>query len=187
MAEKVINESDSNEQKVKAALSTAPAGDSGQSNTESEGAQLIDVGGMVSPESRTANSELPQLPDAKKKRGRPAGGKNTKKPATKNGSKVSASDEVPDYIQAAALYNMVLVAGCKMVSDEFEQSETMQQQTIKAACDYFESIDVTLPAWAGLLAVSGMNIAAALKTPSGKGKVSGLWAKARAWWELRKG
>lgn len=195
--DKIINESDNNEQKVKAA-STAPAGDDRQDNTVAAGTQLFDPAGAVAPSTATAGSGVPDLPEGKKKRGpKPKSAeekaaakreRDRRYRASKSGRSSSADvSEVPDYIQAAALYNMVLVAGCKLVSDEFEQSEEMQSATIKAACEYFESIDVNLPPWAGLLAVSAANITAALKTPSGKDKVAGAWAKIKGWYVSRKG
>lgn len=183
--EQIINESDTNELKVKAA--SAPALNAEDTPNDAP-PQLVNVAGMVAPADKTAGSAVPQLPEGKRGRGRPRkdGGTNTAKRSHKKKPATDAA-EVPDYLQAAALYNMITVGVCKVISPEYEQGDTLQAQTIKAAADYFESIEVQVPAWAGLVAITGMNIAAALKTESGKSKVSSGWAKVRGWWIARKG
>lgn len=135
-------------------------------------AKPFDNTGSVSKQARTEGATMPAR--TVKTKAKPKG-----KTATK------AADEVPDHVTAAAMYNMMLVGSCRIISDEYEQTPEVEKATIKAACEYFETTGITLPPWVGLLGVTALNLGAAFKTPKGKSKLARGWDNVKAWWLTR--
>lgn len=146
--------------------------DSAPREMTSTTAKPFDNTASVSKQARTDGATMPAR--AVKTKAMPKG-----KTATK------AADGVPDHVTAAAMYNMLLVASCRIISDEYEQTPEVEKATIKAACEYFETTGITLPPWVGLLGVTALNLGAAFKTPKGKSRLAHGWDNVKAWWLTR--
>lgn len=112
------------------------------------------------------------------------------KPATKTASADPAGIDQSGMI---ALANAQLV--CSMLDllsnaisgGEYQASPEQRAATVGAWTAYLHAEGVTLPPWVQVSLISVMHVAPAFATETGKGKVSGIFAKLKAWWIVKRG
>jgi len=152
--------------------------------------ELLKIDGIVSPSAPTEGAVMPEgnaIPEATGKRGR---GRPRKEgsAAPRKSSKPSA-EEVTTAAQAnAAIVMKALDLALMGVSGgEFSGDATMRALTEASLTEVMEEQGVELPAWARACVFGAIYSSAAFATPKAKSRLSGWWAKGKAWYQLARG
>lgn len=175
MADQIIPESDSNELKTKRAAETTDAPP-----------PIFEPEGCVMPSQPTEGATMPQADEnVKRGRGRPRKTGTTAKPSGKK--------KTPQQTEAQGMASAhIIVSGLDLVrravsGGECQENPELRAATLQAWEEYLRENGWEVPAWVQVSVISIAYTAPAFATDSGKGKLSGLWAKAKGWWVARRG
>lgn len=189
MADKTIPQSDVNEIKTaQAATLSTPAADDNTKPAGDASPPLFDPSGAVSPSDPTPSVGPIPEPEVKRGRGRPRkDGADAKRSHKK---KPTVSPEAENAVHVA--HAQIVVSTLDLVRNAVSAGECpaapeLRDATVSAWAAYLEEQGMEIPAWLQVAIISTMYVAPAFATPTGKGRVSSLIAKAKAWWIARRG
>lgn len=168
--EQIIAESDSNEVKTAQAASVVP---------------LFDAAGSVNTAPPTESATMPK-PEATEKRGRGRPKGSTKKAAAVK-SVSPAVKEAQGVASAEIVVSSLDVLRKAVSAGECPEAPELRAATVQAWAEYFELNGWEVPPWVQVSVISIAYVSPAFTTETGKGRVSGLWAKAKGWWVARHG
>lgn len=163
------------------------------SSPENASAPLFDAAGAVSTSAPTESATMPLPSEMPEKRGRGRPRKDAgpgEKSALKTKQSAKKTPEVKEAEGMAAA--SIVVAGLDMVrkavsAGECPENPDMRTATLAAWAQYIEENGFEIPTWLQVAIISSVYVAPAFTTESGKGKVSGAWAKIKGWYITRRG
>lgn len=168
--EQIINESDSNE--IKTAAAVMP----------------FDASNIIETAPPTESAVMPEPVPAPEKRGRGRPKGSTKGGASASRKKPKAEQDIAQGIASAHLIVGALDVVRNAVSaGECPPAPEMRDATVQAWAEYLESNGWEVPPWVQVSVISVSYVAPAFTTDTGKGRVSGMWAKLKGWWVAHHG
>ena len=164
---------------------------SASDHTVSAGATLPDGTGGVDAEKVRAGR--PRMTDEERDASRERKRERDRARHRKGGKAAPSPQDAGDAAIGMARANaMIVVASLDLLAagisgGEYRAGDDTRAATTEAWAIYLQQSGVELPAWVQVAIVSTVHVAPAFATQTGKGRISGIWAKVRAWWIARRG